>query len=606
MTTEKTLTSGARVGADALISQAPAADKDAQRTAARAMYWQGWRLSDIARHFGLARQVVHRWKAAERWDDAQPIDRVSGAIEARMVQLVAKPVKTGGDFKEIDLLSRQLERLARISKFDASGKFSDLNPALSRADAQAPKRKTQRNHFTPEDVEKLRAALLDELFDYQRIWWGRRDERTRIILKSRQIGATWYFAREGLIKALETGHNQIFLSASKAQAHIFKLYIQAFAMEVCAVELKGDPIVLSNGAELHFLGNNYRTAQGYHGDFYFDEFFWAQGFEELNKVASAMALHKKWKKTYFSTPSSVNHQAYPMWSGARFNRRRPKAQQAVFEIEHEALKGGLVGADGAWRHIVTIDDAVSGGCDLFDLDELRIEYSVDEYDNLLLCRFIDDTFSMFPMSELQQCMVDSWTEWARDFKPFAARPFGFKPVWVGYDPSRTGDKAGLVVLAPPAKPGGVFRVLERLQFQGMDFEAQAEAIRKITRRYHVEHIGIDTTGIGLAVHELVTKFYPTARAYHYSVEVKTRLVLKAKSVISAGRLQFDAECTDVAHAFLAIKRVLTPSGRSITFDAGRNSETGHADLAWAVMHALDNEPLEVVGTGAGAAMMEMG
>ena len=29
----------------------------------------------------------------------------------------------------------------------------------------------------------------------------------------------WYFAREGLIDALETGRNQIFLSASKAQAH---------------------------------------------------------------------------------------------------------------------------------------------------------------------------------------------------------------------------------------------------------------------------------------------------------------------------------------------------------------------------------------------------
>ena len=140
MTTEKTLTIGARVGADALISQAPAADKDAQRTAARAMYWQGWRLSDIARHFGLARQVVHRWKAAERWDDAQPIDRVSGAIEARMVQLVAKAVKTGGDFKEIDLLGRQLERLARIGHYEGSGKEADLNPVRSRKDAAKPVR----------------------------------------------------------------------------------------------------------------------------------------------------------------------------------------------------------------------------------------------------------------------------------------------------------------------------------------------------------------------------------------------------------------------------------------------------------------------------------
>ncbi|MBN0168973.1 terminase family protein, partial [Pseudomonas aeruginosa] len=92
------------------------------------------------------------------------------------------------------------------------------------------------------------------------------NQRTRVILKSRQIGATFYFAREALIDALETGRNQIFLSASKAQAHIFKAYIQAFARDAVGVELKGDPIILPNGAELHFLGTNARTAQGYHGN----------------------------------------------------------------------------------------------------------------------------------------------------------------------------------------------------------------------------------------------------------------------------------------------------------------------------------------------------
>lgn len=86
--------------------------------------------------------------------------------------------------------------------------------------------------------------------------------RTRMILKSRQIGATFYFAREALIDALLTGRNQIFLSASKAQAHQFKNYMQAFVQEALGRQLTGDPIVLANGAELHFLGTNYRTAQG--------------------------------------------------------------------------------------------------------------------------------------------------------------------------------------------------------------------------------------------------------------------------------------------------------------------------------------------------------
>src|SRR3546814_16131396 len=80
-------------------------------------------------------------------------------------------------------------------------------------------------------------------------------------------------------------------------------------------------------AELHFLGTNFRTAQGRHGNFYFDEFFWVHSFEELNKVASGMATHKKWRKTYFSTPSSVAHPAYPYWTGERRNRRRSEERR---------------------------------------------------------------------------------------------------------------------------------------------------------------------------------------------------------------------------------------------------------------------------------------
>lgn len=92
-------------------------------------------------------------------------------------------------------------------------------------------------------------------------------------------------------------------------------------------------------------------------------------------------------------------------------------------------------------------------------------------------------------------MVDSWVEWSEDYKPFAARPFADRQVWIGYDPAETGDSSGLVVVAPPTVQGGKFRVLERHQFRGMDFAAQAEAIRLVTMRYWVTYIGIDITGM---------------------------------------------------------------------------------------------------------------
>jgi hypothetical protein len=302
-------------------------------------------------------------------------------------------------------------------------------------------------------------------------------------------------------------------------------------------------------------------------------------------------MHKKWRETFLSTSSSLAHQAYTFWNGEHIIRGRAKADHVHFDVTHEALARGRLCEDDRWRQIVTVEDAVRGGCSLFDLDELRRKYSPEDFANLLMCQFIDDTASIFTLANLQRCMVDSWEIWD-DFEPLMLRPFGFRSVWVGYDPALTGDSAALVVVAPPIVPGGPLRVLEKHQFRGMDFEAQAVRIKEITQRYNVAYMAIDTTGIGQGVYQLVKQFYPRVAAFNYSPEVKGRLVLKGLSVVGNARLQFDAGWTDMAAAFMAIKKTVTPSGRQVTYEAGRNEETGHADLAWAVLHAISNEPLE--------------
>lgn len=572
----------------AMLEMAPDIDP---RRAARNLYWMGWRVSSIARHLGEKRTTVHSWKTRDKWDAASPVEKVENALETRLAVLIAKTEKDGRDFKEIDLLGRQLERTARVRRFDSGGTEAELNPNLERRNA-APKRRPERNAISDAQAAQLLAAFNDSLFGYQKAWYRAGDQRTRMILKSRQIGATWYFAREAFVDAMTTGRNQIFLSASKAQAHVFKQYIIQFCRDAADVDLKGDPIVLPNGAHLYFLGTNARTAQSYHGNFYFDEFFWVPKFGELNKVASGMALHKQWRKTYFSTPSSISHEAYPLWSGDQFNKRRGKREQANIDVSHAMLKGGLLCADKVWRQIVTILDAEAGGCNLFDIDELRnYEYSPDQFENLLMCKFIDDTASVFPLAMLQPCMVDAMVDWV-DVQYFALRRYGYYPVAIGYDPSLSGDSAGCVILALPRTPGGKFRVLERHQWRGMDFAKQAERIKELTQQYNVIDIAIDATGMGQGVYQIVKQFFPAARQITYSPEVKTRLVLKAGDVMRNRRLEWDAGWTDLAQSFMAIRKTLTASGRQVTYDAGRAQDTGHADLAWACMHALDYEPLE--------------
>ncbi len=565
-------------------------DMDPRRRA-RSLYWQGWRIARISDELGVKAATLHSWKRRDKWDDTAPIDRVEASVEARFIQLLAKDPKEGRDYKEIDLLGRQIERLSRVRKHERTGNEADLNPKVANRN-KGPRKAPTRNAISEEQHAKLVEAFLEGLFPYQKHWYrAGLVERIRNLLKSRQIGATWYFAREGLVDALETGRNQIFLSASKAQAHVFKGYIRQFAAEAAEVELQGDPIVLPNGATLYFLGTNVRTAQSYHGNLYMDEYFWIPKFQEFRKVASGMAMHKHWRLTYFSTPSALSHEAYPFWSGELFNKGRAAAEKIALDLSHAALKEGRRCEDGQWRQIVTVLDAVAGGCDLFDIEQLRLDYSPEEFLNLLMCQFIDDGQSVFPLAMLQRCMVDSWVVWD-DFKPLAPRPLGWREVWLGYDPSHTGDSAALVVLAPPLVEGGKFRVLDRVQFKGLDFAGQAERIRKVCESYNVTYVGIDVTGIGQGVYQLVRQFFPGATAFQYSPEVKTRLVLKALDVVRKGRLEFDAGATDLAAAFMAIRKTTTASGRQVTFEAGRAKDISHADLAWACMHAMANEPLE--------------
>lgn len=574
---------------------------DARRQA-RSLYWRGWSVTQAAEELGLKRATVESWKQRDRWDDAPSIAKLEDCLEVRFMALVAKTKKSGEDFKEIDLLGRQIATLARVRRYEAPGGHDgDLNPKVANRNA-APKKAAKKNHFTAEQAADLRRIFEAQLYGYQEVWLRNLSQRTRMILKSRQIGATYYFAFEALIDAIETGRNQIFLSASKAQAHQFRSYIVSFA-KLVGVTLTGDPMLITSAlrpddeaaAELHFLGTNFRTAQGRHGNFYFDEFFWVHSFEELNKVASGMATHRKWRKTYFSTPSTIAHPAYPYWTGERRNRRRKKADRIEIDVSHAALAAGSVGPDRIWRHIVTIHDAEAAGCDLFDIAELEDEYAPDEFANLFGCEFVDDSLSAFKFNDLVACGCDSLVDWT-DIDQEASRPYGTRSVWAGYDPqeSADGDNAALVIVAPPLTEGGMFRVLERHQLRGLDFEQQAAFIEAVLSRYTVSYLGIDATGVGAAVYQLLAKstVIKGVTKLEYSLETKTAMIMKAQNVIRRGRLAFDSGMLDLVSAFVSIKKTITSSGRNVTFKAGRGGGDGHADLAWAAMHTLINEPLD--------------
>ncbi|WP_432786967.1 hypothetical protein AAEX37_01029 [Oligella sp. MSHR50489EDL] len=555
------------------------------RREAMFLYWQGWSLRYISEYLKINESTLSSWKRRDKWDESSPSDRIEGAAEYRIIQLIRKEGKSNVDFKELDAMGRFFERMAKVKKYeDGNGNLAHLNPNLSKRRAG----KTFKNHIPDDKVQLLISAFKDSLLGYQKIWYDNRHHRVRQILKSRQIGATWYFSREAFIDALITGKNKIFMSASRAQSEIFKNYILSFVREVAEIELKGNPIVLENGATIHFLSTNFATAQGYHGDLYVDEYFWIPRFETVNRTASGMTSQKTWSRTYFSTPSTMSHQAYPFWTG-ELNAKRHGFD---LDLSHSNLKPGKLLDDKHWRQIVNIYDAEEGGADFFDIPFLRdFEYTEEQFQNLFMCEFIDDSKSVFSFEDLQRCLVDSMEQWD-DFVFYAARPFGNNEVWIGYDPAVSDDAAGLAVIAPPKVENGKFRLIEKIRLHSKSFAFQAQTIKEMVKKYNVTKMSIDTNGIGEAVYQIVENFYPRAQKLNYNIQQKILIVEKTKDVLRNGRLEMDAKDLDVVQAFLGIKKDITPSGRHITYSAGRTEKLGHADLAWAVMYALANEPIE--------------
>lgn len=327
----------------------------------RALYLRRYTPKEIASELNLPNaRIVYYWAEKYSWADLLSFESTEEAIERRYQLLASRDNKTDLDLKEMDMLIAHATKLrAQSNKHKekmASGQNSGQADARdSNDDEPRRKRKYKKNDISSLTQEDFDTWAEEHLFEYQKHLRRNIGQLVRNILKSRQIGATWYFAFEAFENAVMTGDPQIFLSASKAQAEVFRSYIVNIAEQYFGITLTGNPIRLSNGAELRFLSTNKNTAQSYSGHLYCDEYFWVPNFTKLNEVASAMATHDKWRTTYFSTPSAKTHQAYPFWTGDEWKQGSKNVLPLSFRpLMNCATAGGFVRmASGAtslrWR-----------------------------------------------------------------------------------------------------------------------------------------------------------------------------------------------------------------------------------------------------------------
>ena len=590
---------------------------DSQRAKARDLWLDSPRLTaaEIARICGLnSTRVLYRWAKEDAWTQESPLETMQQAVSFRYNALLdmERPL-TPQEREECEWLSNEMLKLGKVANVTESGSNGKgRTPGIKNGEGKPKKaKKNDVSHLTAEDFRQFREQ---HLFPHQLDWYNAGQEKyldtetgkemlrnvIRFILKSRKIGATWFFAFEAFEDAVLNGNNQAFISATRFQAEVFKGYISAIAKEFFGCELSGNPTVLKNGDKettLYYLSTNHLSAQTVGGCVYFDEVFWTRGFARLYDVASPIASFIEHRITLISTPSAISHEAYPKWTGKEYNDGLPPEQQIHFSTKKKDLKNGRLCEDGIWRQVVTLEDAVERGFNRISVKQMKQRTAPDKYRNFYNCDFVDDANSYFKLSQIlalaqDPLEVDGW-------KPNTPRPYGNRPTSVGYDPGGKVHFDAAALLSVPTKDTEPFNLLDFRLMRNMPTLDQFGVVKEWMDSYNVIHFEFDTTGPGQDMEKYALREFPNCTPVRYNPAYKTAMVNKMASLVSTGRFCYDAQHREVPLAFMTVYQTTTPQTGQITYASHETQEAGHGDLFWAIGHGVmceelipDTDPVE--------------
>ncbi|UNM95497.1 terminase family protein [Ignatzschineria rhizosphaerae] len=534
---------------------------------ARILYFAGWTLTDIATRLERPVSTVSAWKTNRKWDSATTFQRLQNGVETRYLMLIYKENKSNADYKELDQLKRHLQDLFFPKDEDAGG-------------GKKKKKRTAKNISPEEFAEIINEAWEGAGFKYQKDFLKESAKhKISMLLKGRQTGLTWSLAiGRCLVRAVNLKHDQIYISASQKQAFQARDYIKRFVKEHTGIELSGvEDIELPNGAKIYFLATNFATAQGYSGDVTVDEYAWMLNFDLLTEVVKACATLKQYTIVMSSTPSMASHPSHNAWKGIT------ESNKAGVKFTKKQTQKGILCEDHTYRKTITVEDAVAGGNELIDIDQLK-QLFPDNYHFLYMAEWLKKSNSLFDAATIMRNMVPAFSEWF-DYNEHLKRPYEDRPVILGYDPALKKDASAVVVIALPTPEYPFYRVLEKYNFFGNKFEEQAKEIKKLTERFNVVHIGIDTTAIGAAVYPLVKAFFHNTTGKQGTSQLKYLLVTQMQGLFRQNRVKFPIDWTDLFECFMAIS-LATTRADSVVIETSRSQANAHGDYAWSTMYGI--------------------
>lgn len=518
----------------------PSAFGEAERNAAFLSYVAGDSTTEIAARIGCSPRTVRDWVKEGGWKSQLQTQRESvQGLEAQILRLTRKS----------DLTNAQSQRLAILTK------------SLERIKKSVPPPKPRPMVANAVSAEVL-ARVLDPsygLYHYQ-VEFLQSEDRFRIVLKARQIGFSYVVGLAVLLGAL-AGRPQIVVSASERQAQIILNYVRLHAgrLEVLIDGDKADELIIG-GTRIVAVSTNFRTAQGWPGDVWFDEFAWVRQQKMLWAAIVPSITAVGGRVTVFSTPFTPGSL---FWEIATNYKGR-------FE---------------QWRRwTITLDDAIRQGMPLpGGVEELRGLFDSESWAMFYQCQWAEDGTALLSwnlLHELTHAAID---------------PAKFGRLHGGVDVGRINDRTAIALVGQElAKDEWTdrFALIHHESHKGVSFEGQRSAVQAVDARYEVERWGIDRTGIGMQLAEELCAMAPERfEGVWFSAQRKARLALNLLKLCEEKRLLLPND-PDVLAQLHAVKKHV--SGQTIKYDAERN-EDGHGDMFWAVAIAAEGRAGGSVG-----------
>lgn len=515
------------------------------RREARERFLAGEPVATIAAALSVSENTVRVWARAYGWKTELAQRRQTPAqLEAEIASITA--MLRGASEKQAYRLTLRLRMLQKA-----------LDGIRRSLPAPRP---------IPRVASAAHAELLQKAIDpaYGLLPYQRRfiedDARYRCVLKARQIGFTYVIGLSAVL-GLASGRDQIIVSASEDQARLVMGHLRAHAEKLgLPIEEDSEREIRIMGSKAVALSTNWRTAQGYTGDVWFDEFAWAPHPDRLFNAVAPAITRVGGRITVCSTP----------WVPGNLFWKIATNHQGRFA--HYS------------RHSITIHDALREGMPLpGGLEELRLNFDAASWAMFFECQWAEEEGAL-----LSWALLDAIAE---DLAPVGKKPAAprYGRLRLGVDLGRVADRTALVligeVLDPISlSPTGIVRVLKTHSVQGLDFASQRSLIEDWIARFDPEQVTIDRSGLGWQLAEELARAHPgrvIPRAF--SAPFKERLALELLRLAEQKRLSIPRD-PDLMAELHAVRRIPTASG--IKYDAPRDA-SGHADRFWALALALD-------------------